>query len=70
MKYRGGGGGGYSEIFHIHRLSRFLGGQNYEFPYFGGFSENLDIFRVWVFFFSDIFLGSLQNLTIFMGVLL
>ena len=34
----GGGGGGYSDIF-ICRLGSFFGAQNFEFQYFGGFSE-------------------------------
>ena len=32
------GGGGYSDIF-ICRLGSFFGAQNFEFQYFGGFSD-------------------------------
>ena len=40
----GGGGGGrggwYSDIIYIRRLGSFLGVQNIEFQYFGGFQKN------------------------------
>ena len=31
------GGGGYSDFYLLHRLKLFLGGQNFEIYYFGGF---------------------------------
>ena len=55
-------GGGYSEIFPIHRLGLFFGGQNFEFRYFFGFSEKNEYFFGWGNFL-DIFGGSNKNLT-------
>ena len=41
----GGGGGGGTLIFtYIPRLESFFGVQNFEFQYFGGFSEKLIFF--------------------------
>ena len=52
-----GGGGGTLIFSHIRRLWLFFGVQNFEFQYFGAFSED----------FVDIFRGSSQNWTIFRG---
>ena len=42
----GGGGGGYSDISYIFKLEPFLGGQNFEFPYFWGVSNlRMNIFE-------------------------
>ena len=43
----------------------FFVDKNFEFPQFWGFSENVNILGYG--HFSDIFLGSLQNLTILWG---
>ena len=54
----GGGGGGGTPIFsYIRRLGSFLGVQNFEFQYFGGFSEKKNI------------LGGMKLLWIFFGVI-
>ena len=54
----GGGGGGGTLIFsYILRFWLFWGVQNFEFQYFGGYSEDC----------VDIFGGSSQNWTIFRG---
>ena len=55
------GGGGYSDIFNIRRLGSIFGVKNFEFQYFVGFSEKMNIF------FAGYFLGSSQNWTIFRG---
>ena len=55
-----GGGGGTLIFSHIRRLCPFFGVQNFEFHYFFGFSEKMNIF--WGNeYFMDIFLGSSQN---------
>ena len=51
----GGGGGGYSDIFTYIGSGHFLGVLNFEFQYFGGFSEKKMIFFwgmkiLWIFF--------------------
>ena len=48
----GGGGGGIPIFSYIRRLGSFLGVQNFEFPYFFGFSEKiifLGMKILWIF---------------------
>ena len=56
LRPRGGGGGG-RVCSCIHRLRSFFGVQNFEFHYFGGFSEKL------------IFLGVQRFCEYFFGVI-
>ena len=55
-----------TQIFsYICRLRPFLGVQNFEFQYFGGFQKNeyfWAMMKLWIFLF-----GSSQNLTILEG---
>ena len=50
----GGGGGGVLCYFHILQLRTFFGVQNFEFLYFWGFSQKMNIFGgyeiLWIFF--------------------
>ena len=59
-------GGGTLIFSHIRRLGSFLGVQNFEFQYFLGFSKKI-IFLGYEDF-VDIFSGSSQNRTIFIGL--
>ena len=65
---RGRGGGGGTLIFsYIHRLRSFLGGSKFEFQYFGGFSDKINIFGdmkiLWIF------LGGHHKIELYLGVI-
>ena len=63
---QGGGGGGTLICSYIHRLGSFFGVQNFEFQYFGGFSEKYFFLGgmkiLWI-----LILGHHKNWTIFRG---
>ena len=71
----GGGGGGYSDIFYMHRFGCSLGVEIFNFIFFfffgggGGFNKN-NSFLGWEIFVDIWGGGSLLNLIIFMGYLL
>ena len=62
-----GGGGGTLIFSYIRRLWPFLGVQNFEFQYFGGFSKKKNWGGGGYENFMDIFMGSSQNWTILRG---
>ena len=62
-----GGGGGYSDISYIGRLTPLFGDQNFEFQYFWGVSEKMNIFEgmkiLWIF------LGGHHKIGLYLGVI-
>ena len=64
-----GGGGGTLIFSYIRRLGSFFGVQNFEFHYFWGFSEKMNIFWrikiLWIF----LFFGGHHKIGLYFGVI-